>query len=155
MLLILFAINLNATDIIHFQEQKYINIIDDSIIKKGTLTFSQKTIQLQYKNSDQVLIYEDDTLTLKENNITSNIDLKPKNHLKMIFLLIEAIYTDNMELLKDFFLLTSKNNITTLKPLDELKNYIDFIEFKKEKTLDFISIVMRNQDKITIRQIDD
>jgi hypothetical protein len=148
-------IHLNGSDIINFQEEKYIDIIGESFLKKGTLEFDNKKIKLQYKGSDKVLIYKEDTLILKESNEIKSIDLKEKEHLKMIFLLIEAIYKDDMEILKEFFILSKEDTRNILKPTGTLKNYINYVAFKKNKTLEFIIIDMKNQNKTTIRQIDD
>ncbi len=150
---LLLFIHSNAS-IINFEEEKYISAIDDTLHKKGTLEFKNQSIKLKYNNSNRVLIYNDDTLTLKNGNEIQQIDLETQLPLKMVFLLIESIHTNNLENLEEFFII-EKNETIILKPKGSLKSYIKQVEFKKGKRLEFLSIQMNNQDKTIIREIDE
>ena len=140
---------------INFQEEKYIEVIDNTVLKKGTLDFKENQITLKYKNSNRILVYKDDSLTIKSGEDTQTIDLNKQIQLKMIFLLIEAIHKNDLETLSEYFEINKKNKITTLKPLGSLANYIENVEFKKDKKLDFMTIKMANGNITTIRELND
>lgn len=149
-----FFLNLNAS-IINFQEEKYIEVIDNSVFRKGTLDFKENKISLKYKNSNRVLIYEDDNLTIKNGEDIQRVDLNKQLALKMIFLLIEAIHTNDLKTLEEYFLIKKEKQTTLLEPKESLKNYIKNVEFKKDKKLDFMTIKMTNGNITTIRELDD
>lgn len=153
-ILSIFILNLNAS-IINFQEEKYIEVIDNTVYKKGTLEFKENKITLKYKNSNRVLIYEDDSLTIKNAENTQNIDLNKQLGLKMIFLLIKSIHKNDSKTLEEYFEISKKDKTTTLNPKDSLKNYIEYVEFKKDKKLDFITIKMSTGNITTIRELND
>lgn len=154
LLSILFLLNLNAS-IINFEEEKYIEVIDNTVTKKGTLEFKDNKIKLQYKNSDKILIYSDDTLLIKTDEETQELDLNNQLALKAIFLLIEAIYKNDIALLEEFFIIKKDQSIYTLNPKEILQNYIEVVELKKDKKLDYITIQMTNGNKTTIREVND
>jgi len=149
-----FFLNLNASTI-NFQEEKYIEVIDNSVFRKGTLDFKENKISLKYKNSNRVLIYEDDNLTIKSGEDIQRVDLNKQLALKMIFLLIEAIHTNDLKTLEEYFLIKKEKQTTLLEPKESLKNYIKNVEFKKDKKLDFMTIKMTNGNITTIRELDD
>ncbi|MBU3014480.1 hypothetical protein KO488_06890 [Poseidonibacter lekithochrous] len=147
-------LNLNAS-IINFQEEKYIEVIDNTVYKKGTLEFIDKKISLKYNNSNRILIYENDSLIINDGDDTQSIDLNKQVTLKMIFLLIESINNNNLKALQEYFEVSTKNKITNLNPKDSLSNYIENVEFKKDKKLDFITIKMTSGNITTIRELND
>jgi hypothetical protein len=140
---------------INFSEEKYIDAIGQSILKKGILKISKDKVELKYKNSSKILVNIKDKLVIKDDKEIQHIDLKNQIALKMIFLLIKSIYNKNYENLNEFFTMQSKNEVFKLIPKEDLKNYIDFIEFKKGEKLEFLTIYMKNKNKTTIREIDD
>ena len=147
-------LNLNAS-IINFQEEKYIEVIDNTVYKKGTLEFKDKKISLKYNNSNRILIYENDSLIINDGDDTQSIDLNKQVTLKMIFLLIESINNNDLKALQEYFEVSTKNKITNLNPKDSLSNYIENVEFKKDKKLDFITIKMTSGNITTIRELND
>jgi len=154
LLLSIFMFNINASTI-NFQEEKYIEVIDNTVFKKGTLDFKENQITLKYKNSNRVLIYKEDNLTIKTEEDTQTIDLNKQIALKIIFLLIEAIHTNDLQTLQEHFKINKTNKITTLNPLGSLTNYIEEVEYKKDKKLDFLTIKMTNGNITTIRELND
>jgi len=154
LLLSIFMFNINASTI-NFQEEKYIEVIDNSVFRKGTLDFKENKISLKYKNSNRVLIYEDDNLTIKSGEDIQRVDLNKQLALKMIFLLIAAIHTNDLKTLEEYFLIKKEKQTTLLQPKESLKNYIKNVEFKKDKKLDFMTIKMTNGNITTIRELDD
>lgn len=150
----LYFIASNAS-IIHFQEEKYIEVIDNSLRKKGTLEFIDNKIKLKYNNSSKVLIYEDDTLLIKINNEVQEIDLKNQIVIRMIFLLIDSIHRNEYNIVKEYFIMSKEKDVHYLTPKPNLKNYLLSVEFKKNKTLEYIIIKMENGNVTTIREIND
>ncbi len=134
LLLSVFIFNIHASTI-NFQEEKYIEVIDNTVFKKGSLDFKENQITLKYKNSNRVLIYKEDNLTIKIAEETQTVDLNKQIALKMIFLLIEAIHTNDLQTVQEHFKIHKKNNTTTLEPLGSLTNYIENVEYKKIKNL--------------------
>ncbi len=151
---ILLFVSLNAK-IINFQEEKYIEVIDNSTLKQGTLEFIQNKIILKYQNSNRVLTYEEDTLTIQKNDEIQKIDLSSQIALKMVFLLIESIYKNDMEMLQAFFTIEKKKDFIRLAPKEDIKSYLKYVEFKKGETLEFITIHMTNGNTTTIRELND
>lgn len=154
LLLSIFIFNIHASTI-NFQEEKYIEVIDNTVFKKGSLDFKENQITLKYKNSNRVLIYKDDNLTIKSGNDTQTIDLNKQLALKMVFLLIEAIHINDLKTLSEYFKINKENKITNLEPLGSLANYIENVEFKKDKKLDFLTIKMTNGNITTIRELNE
>jgi len=111
---ILFSFVFSNASIIHFEEEKFIEVLDSSVRKQGTLEFIDNKIKLNYRNSKRVLIYEDDTLSIKTDDNIELIDLKNQVAIKMIFILIESIYQNNMEIIKEYFTIKKENNIVSL-----------------------------------------
>ncbi|WP_108062402.1 hypothetical protein [Poseidonibacter lekithochrous] len=154
LLLSFIILNLNASTI-NFQEEKYIEVIDNTVLKKGSLDFKENQITLKYKNSNRVLIYKEDDLTIKNDEDTQTIDLNKQIALKMIFLLIEAIHTNDLQTLQEHFKIHKNNKLITLEPKSSLQSYIENVEFKKDKKLEFLTIKMTNGNITTIREIND
>ncbi|MDC0932248.1 hypothetical protein OAR97_00220 [Arcobacteraceae bacterium] len=150
---LLFTVS-NAS-VIHFEEEKYVEVIDNSLYKKGTLEFIKNKIKLKYNNSSRILIYEDDTLTILVDNEIQKIDLKNQLSIKIVFLLIDSIYKNKYGVIKEYFTIDKEKNVNYLTPNKNLKNYILSVEFKKNKALDYIIIKMKNGNITTIREINE
>jgi len=144
----------NASSI-NFQEEKYIEVIDNTVFKKGTLDFKENEITLKYKNSNRVLIYKDDNLTIQNGEDIQSINLNKQIALKMVFLLIESIHTNDLKTLEEHFNIYEKKKVITLEPKSSLKSYITYVEYKKDKKLDFLTIKMTNGNITTIRELND
>ena len=144
----------NASSI-NFQEEKYIEVIDNTVFKKGTLDFKENEITLKYKNSNRILIYKDDNLTIQNGEDIQSINLNKQIALKMVFLLIESINTNDLKTLEEHFNIYEKKKVITLEPKSSLKSYITYVEYKKDKKLDFLTIKMTNGNITTIRELND
>jgi len=141
--------------IIYFEEEKYIEVMDNSIRKKGTLEFKDNKIILQYDNSKRILIYEDDSLSIQIDDEIQEINLESQIALKMVFLLIESIQKNDFLILQEYFTINKKNKATLLFPNKSLENYIESVEFRKTEILEYLTIIMTNGNKTTIREIND
>ncbi|QKF83509.1 hypothetical protein [Halarcobacter ebronensis] len=154
-ILLFFSILLLNANTINFQEKRYIDAIGQTILKKGKIEFLENQTILSYNNFQKSLIEKEGELFVKEGKTIQKLDSSNKEILKVVFLLINTIYKDNFTLLDEFFTDDFKENIHRLTPKTLLNDYIEYVEFKKSKKLDFITIVMKNQDTITIEQSDD
>jgi len=153
--LIFVVVSLNAK-IVHFQEEKYIEVVDNTFYKKGTLEFNTDSIKLQYQNRDKVLVYNNDTLTLLDGEKKEEINPQAKILLKIIFQLIDAVYKNDLETLKEFFSVKKNGDNIVLEPKENAAGYINTISFsKKDDKLQYLTIDMKNGNKTTIRQIDE
>ncbi len=150
----IFLLSLGAQTI-KFEEEKYIEALDNTIKKIGILEFDNSQIKLKYDNSSKVLIYNNDKLIVKTEEESQELDLKNQLALKMIFLLIETIFKDDYKSLEEFFFIKQDGKIYYLKPKENLENYIKEVEFKKDKRLNYFIISMSNGNKTTIRELDD
>lgn len=153
-LVIFITFTLNAKTI-NFQEEKYIDAIGQTVYNKGQVKFFENRIELSYKNSSKILIEKQNELFVKQNGKILKIQTSDQLALKIVFSLIKAIQKDDYELLKEFFIVNIKDNTYTLTPKENVKNYIEKVEFKKRDKLDFITIFMNNGDKTIIREIND
>ena len=154
LLFCIFILTINAQTI-NFLEEKYVELINDTIIKKGTLSFETNQISLNYKGSDKTLVYKNDLLLIKTKKDIQKIDSKNQFALKIVFLIIEAINKNDFKTLKRYFIVEESNTQITLTPNGNLKNYISDIKFKKNKKLEYLTINMKNGNKTTIREIND
>lgn len=155
LLLFLFSASLLWGQTIHFNEEKYIHALNNTLSKKGTLSFINESVILQYAHSNKKLIYNKDTLSIQLNGKTQTLDLNNQMALKMVFLLIQSIHTNNTHLLHEYFTVEQKKGITSLFPKASISSYIEFVQFKKDSKLHFMTIEMSNKNKTTIREIND
>ncbi|RXK12552.1 hypothetical protein CP965_08200 [Halarcobacter mediterraneus] len=151
--LTLFAINIFAQTI-HFEESKYIDALDTSTKKTGYINFKEDSIETSYENSDEVLLFQEDTLFIKKKDETVEIDLNRDMPKKIYYTLLEAIYLDDISNLELYFEIEQKNDEVFLKPKSIVANYIKSINYKKNKKLEYLHINMLNNDRISIEQID-
>lgn len=153
LIIILVYINIYA-EIVNFKEERYIDAIDNSFYKKGTIKFHKGTIEVSYKSETKVLIYSRNKLIVKDKSQINEIDLEKNLHMKIFFNLLKYIYFNNKEELKVFFSIKQKDNTIYLKPKNLISNYISDISYKKTHKLNFLEILLNNNDRIYIEEID-
>ncbi len=138
---------------INFKEEKYIEALETQTKKFGTIEFKEDSIKSTYKNSDETLLFKDETLYITKGSETQEIDLNRDMPKKIYFSVLEAIYLDDLSNLELYFEIEKNNNLITLKPKSVVANYVKEIKFKKTSKLDFLIIHMLNNDRIKIEQI--
>lgn len=153
-LFILFSTISLFSQTINFKESKYIDALDSKVQKFGYINFNDDSIETSYKNSNEKLIFIDDTLYIKSIDKTQEIDLNRDMGKKIYFTLLEAIYSNDLTDLKLYFEVSKKNNEISLSPKSVVANYIKSIKFKKDKKLEYLHINMLNNDRIIIEQVD-
>ena len=152
-IVLLLCINLFSKTI-HFKESKYIEALAQSISKTGYIIYKKDSIETSYKSSDEILIFKEDTLFIKDKDKTTEIDLNRDIGKKIYFTILEAINTNNLSNLELYFEIEKENNEILLKPKEMVANYIKSITYKKEERLNYLHINMLNGDRISIEQID-
>lgn len=138
---------------INFQEVKYIDALGTQTKKFGTIEFNEEFIKSSYKNSDEVLLFKEETLFIKKGEQTQEIDLNRDMPKKIYFSILEAIYLDDLSNLELYFEIKKENSEITLSPKSVVAKYVKEIKFKKTSKLDFLKIYMLNNDRIEIEQI--
>lgn len=137
---------------IFFTEIKYINSLDSTFTRKGTISFLKNKIILKYNNFNEKLIYKNDKLFIKNKNSLKEIQKNNHVNLQILFLLINSIHKNNFLILEQYFNILNSNKEILLKPKKNLTNYIEYIKFKKNTKLEYINILLKNKDYIKIRQ---
>ncbi|WP_419770765.1 MAG: hypothetical protein ACNI3C_02990 [Candidatus Marinarcus sp.] len=137
---------------IHFKEQKYLYALDNFVYKKGTITFEKNSIKLSYEKSTQLFVYENEKLFIQNKNHLKEIDLNKEVGKKVFFLLLKAIYEDDTTTLQNYFSILTNTTKTTLIPKEPLASFIEKIEYKKNKRLEFLTIYLLNLDRITVEE---
>ena len=138
---------------INFVEERFLDAISMTFTKKGEISFDKGAIEILYKNG-QKITYKEGNVTIQEDDTihTINTDKDPSS--KMMFILFDAIYSENLEPLQPFFSIKKTTNEVTLEPKKIIENYIDHIKKKKEEQrLVFLKIYFRNDDRIMIEEI--
>jgi len=154
-ILFIFLLCLNLfAQTIHFKESKYIDALDASTKKTGYITFKKEAIETSYENSDEVLLFQEDTLFIKKKDETIEIDLNRDMPKKIYYTLLEAIYLGDISNLELYFEIEQKDNEIFLTPKSIVANYVKNINYKKSKKLEYLHINMLNNDRISIEQID-
>lgn len=139
---------------IHFKEKRYIYALNNTISRNGIINASKDKLTISYNKTGKKLVYAKKSLTITEKNSTKVIDLDKDIVMKTFFELLNAIIHDNTGHLSNMFKITSKNGERTMIPDNMLSRRIKKIVYKKSKKLDYLYIILQNNDRISIEQID-
>ena len=153
-ILILFTLFLSAKTI-QFSEEKYHEALDKSFRKEGNITFSEKSMVIQYKGKEEKLIYQENLLVIEREGKRKEIDLDTQPSLKMFFILFDAIYFERKEVLESYFKTKEENAVQKLNPKAMIASYIDSVIYKKSnQQLIFLEINLHSGDRIHIEELD-
>lgn len=138
----------------NFTETRYSDALERSKLLTGVISFGEG-VQVEYKNSTQSLVYEDEELELLEDGESVELDESEALKIAQYFEIILMLYRGDEEKIQEEFIQTQLEKRTLLVPKTELSNYMFKIELKREeKQLKEIVMFLSNYDKITI-SIDD
>lgn len=136
---------------IKFKEEKFINALQTSVYKNGTLFIKDETIELSYLKKDKYLIFNKDNIIEKNENEEKVLNYEDNLELTIFSKLIKSIYKNQTEELKEYFEIKREKETVLLIPNDYISNVIDKIEYKKNNSqLDFLKIYFLNEDWIKI-----
>ena len=153
-LLLLFSYSLLFAKSIPFEEKRYLYALNNTITKNGTINFSKDDLTIHYSGGGQKLTYTKNRLSITEKGKTKVIDLDKDIVTKLFFVVLQAIFHDDRDQLKRFFTIESKGTQRILYPKELASGHIVKILYKKNDTLDYLHIYLKNRDRISIEQID-
>ncbi|MDA3909687.1 MAG: hypothetical protein PF437_11430 [Sulfurimonas sp.] len=135
----------------NFTELRYSDAIDRYTQLEGKISFHKDGLNISYPKSARELNYKDDTLVYYENG--KKVSLPDMQVSKMIqyFNILSLLHNGDESELADMFEIENQANKKILKPLGAIKNYINYIELRKEDTrLQYIKLFLKNNDTISI-----
>ena len=153
-LLILYSCSTLLAESIYFEENRYLYSLNKTITKKGTIGSSKSDLTILYSDGGQKLIYDKNRLTITDHGKTKVIDLNKDIVTKLFFVVLQAIFHDDKEQLKQFFTIESKGAQRILHPKELASKRIVKIVYKKSDKLDYLHIYLKNKDRISIEQAD-
>lgn len=142
-------INILMAQTIAFKEDRFFQALNNSVFKKGFITFENGSIQLQYDNSTQIFLFKENQLKETSSNTLIN------NPASVIyFTILQALFNEDLETLEYYFTLKTTETTYTLTPKEQIRNYIDKIEYEKNKhQLLQLRITLKNSDRIIIEPL--
>lgn len=155
---ILFFILLLITQVsakkVEFVEKNYINALDMTTKKEGSLDFLKASVILKYKNENKIVTFNEKNIIINTANNEEILKHEENLHLKIFFTLVTAIHYNDLKSLKEDFEVIISDNIT-LMPNDYISFVIEKIQFKKVNSkLEYLKIDFTNGNRIEIVQND-
>jgi len=149
---ILFLISQSSAQKVEFTESNYINALDMTTSKKGSLNFLPNSVILQYHNENKIITFNEENITVSTKYDKETLEYNENVELALFFTLVNAIFRDDIDSLKeDFDVIISKN--ITLIPNDYIANVIEKIQYKKNNSkLEYLKIYFTNENRIKIVQ---
>ncbi len=152
-LLILLTCTTLLAEKIHFEEKRYLYSLNKTINKQGVISSSKDELTILYQNG-QKLIYRNDLLTISSRGKQKVIDLNKDLVMKLFFVVLQDIFSDDIMQLKQFFTIQSKGTQRILHPKALASKRIVKIIYQKSEKLDYLHIHLKNKDRISIEQVD-
>lgn len=134
-----------------FTELRYSDAIDRYTQLEGKITFNTDGLNISYPQSARKLDYKDDTLVYYENGKEVSLPDMQASKMMQYFDILSLLHNGDESELEDMFEIENESNRKILKPLGSIKNYINYIELRKEDNrLQFIKLFLQNNDTISI-----
>lgn len=154
-LLLLFLLSMSYGSSYNFIETRYSDALAKSMQLEGIITFSEG-LQIEYKESDKRLLYEDDEVALFRGDEEIELDENEAVKIAQYFEIILMLYNGDESKIAAEFDLLQLDKKSILTPKNELKNYMFKIELTQEKSsLKEIVMHLSNYDIITISILDE
>lgn len=137
-LLLFLVLHVSADE--RFKESRYIYAIDKELYYEGSIRFLEDAVHIDYEKpkKESITYSKDDAIAQK----------------RYFFTFLQAIYGQDEALLQEFFEIKKESEKTILVPNERVQDYIKQVEFKKSgKRLDFLKIMMQNDDWILIETL--
>lgn len=151
-LTLLLSLSLFAQNI-KFSEEKYYEALDATLKKTGEISFLKHSIEIVYDGDETVLIYDGNLLITQKGETKKELDLSKRPAVKMFFVLFEAVYLEDKEVLESYFTIREEKEFVSLVPHKSISSYIDSVSYKKtNKKLNFLQINLSNKDRIHIEE---
>ncbi|AXK49071.1 hypothetical protein CRU87_06955 [Aliarcobacter trophiarum LMG 25534] len=151
-LLSIFVLNLYSSSI-SFKEEKFVSSLQTSVYKDGLIEFNSDFIKVSYKNLSNSYLFYSDYLLIKDKENEQKFSYEEKVELSLFSKLLNLIYKNKSEDIKEYFKVEKNEKETILLPNEYLANSIEKIEYKKiGDRLAFLKIYFKNEDYIKIVQ---
>lgn len=149
--ILMFFINTLLGNTINFKEIKYISVLDMEINKTGQIELEEEYIKLLYPEEKKSFSFYKDIIIFEKDEVKKELTYEDSPQLKLFYLLIKAIYKNNINSINEYFEIEEQKDFTKLIPNDSLSNYVHQIDLKKEKNyLVFLKLYFTNDDRIEI-----
>lgn len=150
--LIFLVLFLNAEDVkIDFKETRYIDALNERVIKNGQISFSDESAKIFYDSDNREITLSNDQITIKNGKDIMQKNAKEEPNIVNMFAIFRAIFEDNEERLKIFFKIVQKSENEVLLSAINSSNPISTLTYKlKEGDITQLELISRNGDRITI-----
>ncbi len=139
---------------IEFKEEKYIGALNTSVYRDGILNIEKDFIKVSYPQQNRTFTFTKENIIEKDGKTENIITYEDNLDLTIFSKVIESIYTNKIENIKEYFQIKKSDGNTTLIPSEYVANVIKKIEYKKiDSKLKFLKIYFTNDDWINIVQI--
>ena len=138
---------------IEFKEEKYISALNASVYRNGILNINNDFIKVSYPQQNKSFTFTKENIVTQNANKEEIITYEDNLDLTIFSKVIDSIYTNKVENIKEYFQIKKNNGITTLIPSEYVANVINKIEYQKiSSKLKFLKIYFTNDDWINIVQ---
>lgn len=136
---------------IKFKEEKYISALNTTVDRYGVLKFDDDSLEIKYEKESKSLIFTKENIIEKSGEKKEILSYEENLELTLFSKIINSIYKNEPENLKEYFEIKKDNSLVTLVPNEYIANVIEKIEYKKvELTLVYLKIYFTNDDWINI-----
>ncbi|PLY09945.1 MAG: hypothetical protein C0626_07730 [Arcobacter sp.] len=136
---------------IKFKEEKYISALSTSVYRNGILKIDNDTLEIRYLNEDKSFIFTKENIIEKNGDKKKVLNYEENFELTIFSKIIDSIYKNKPENLKEYFQIIKDDSVNRLIPNDYISNVISKIEYKKkDDKLIFLKIFFTNDDWINI-----
>ncbi|WP_419767175.1 hypothetical protein [Arcobacter sp.] len=138
---------------IEFKEEKYISALNASVYRNGILNINNDFVKVSYPQQNKSFTFTKENIVSQNANKEEIITYEDNLDLTIFSKVIESIYTNKVENIKEYFQIKKNDGITTLIPSEYVANVINKIEYQKiSSKLKFLKIYFTNDDWINIVQ---
>ena len=137
---------------VHFSETKYYDALEKTLTKQGHITFDgHGKIRIVYEHNQSIVTYTGTFLYIEKKGKTKKVDLSQKPAIKMFFVLFEAIYLNQNNVIEAYFEKKVFEGVMLLTPKGKTRQYISKVRYKRVKNrLKFLEIYLTNKDWVRI-----
>lgn len=136
---------------IKFKEEKYISALNTKVYRYGILKFDEDSLEIKYKKDSKSFIFTKENIIEKNGNKKEILNYEENLELTLFSKIINSIYKDKLENLKEYFQIQKDDSLITLFPNEYIANVIEKIVYKKVNLkLVYLKIYFTNGDWINI-----
>ncbi|MEN8146107.1 MAG: hypothetical protein ABFR02_00645 [Campylobacterota bacterium] len=138
----------------NFEEKRYVYSIDKTLQMKGTITFDEKGMQIDYVEPEVRHIsynglYMD--VTDSSGKKIQHVDLNEQPMMKVYLDFIHKLYRGDYEALRENFIIKETTTVVMLTPIAPVDKVIkSVVVHRNAKGLETINTKMSNGDEITL-----